>query len=70
MRKLWLLKDEIDIEEFHSYRLPSMRQFLEAVRARNPQAAAQAMNNHVRPLMALIRKAHETQAVATPEGAE
>jgi len=70
MRQLWLLKDEIDIEEFHSYGLPSMQQFVEAVKARDPQAAAQAMNNHVRPLMGLMRKAHSLQPVPASEGTE
>lgn len=62
MRKLWLLRDAIDIEEFHSYGLSSMRRLVEAVKARDPQAAAEAMQAHVRPLIELIGQAREGKA--------
>lgn len=67
MRKLWLPRDAIDIQAFHSYGLPSMRELVAAVKAHDPQAAAEAMNKHVQPLIYLLRQARETQ---TPEALE
>ena len=69
MRKLWLLKDAVNIEEFHSYGLPSMRRLVEAVKARDPQAAGEAMQAHVRPLIDLLRHAREDQPAAQAEQA-
>lgn len=59
LRKLWLVKDLIDIEQFHSYDLPSMKQFVQAVKDRNPQAACDAINAHVKPLLEIMIKVHE-----------
>ena len=59
LRKLWLVKDLIDIEEFHSYDLPSMKQFVQAVKNRDSQAACDAINAHVQPLLDLMLKAQD-----------
>jgi len=59
LRRLWLVKDLIDIEQFHSYDLPSMKQFVQAVKDRNPQAACDAINAHVKPLLDLMLTAQD-----------
>lgn len=59
LRKLWLVKDLIDIEEFHSYDLPSMKQFVQAVKNRDSQAACDAINAHVKPLLDLMLKTQD-----------
>jgi GntR family transcriptional repressor for pyruvate dehydrogenase complex len=60
MRKLWLLRASINTVEFHSYGLPSMHKMAEAVRARDPVAAVEAIQSHVGPLLGLLRQARES----------
>jgi len=59
LRKLWMVKDLIDIEQFHSFDLPSMKQFVQAVKNRDSQAACDAINAHVQPLLEIMIKVHE-----------
>lgn len=59
LRKLWLVKDLIDIEEFHSFDLLSMKQFVQAVKNRDPQAACDAINAHVQPVLELMLRAQD-----------
>lgn len=69
MRKLWMVKDSLNVEEFHSYGLPSMKDFVQAVKARNPEAAAQAINDHVKPLLNLMHHAYENKQAVKSDGA-
>jgi GntR family transcriptional repressor for pyruvate dehydrogenase complex len=61
LRKLWLVNDVIEVSELHHYGLPSMIDFVQAVKARNPKAAKEAIETHVQPLMDMIQQGFHKQ---------
>ena len=54
LRKIMLVNDMVEVLEMHPYGLPSMRQFVQAVKDRNPQSAQAAIEAHVKPLINFI----------------
>lgn len=63
LRKLWFLRDLIHLEDMHAYGIASMRAFVKAVQEKNPQAASEAIQLHVSPLMELIMRGVDAKKV-------
>jgi GntR family transcriptional repressor for pyruvate dehydrogenase complex len=59
LRKLWLVNSFLDVKEFHSYDLTSMRAFVQAIKDRDSEAAHDAMGTHVKPLLEIMLKSKD-----------
>ena len=55
LRRLFLNKSLVNVVELHPYGLPSMRAFVQAVKNRDPEQAKEAIQNHVQPLLDMLR---------------
>jgi GntR family transcriptional repressor for pyruvate dehydrogenase complex len=60
LRQILQISDTVDVTEFHTYGLPSMQKFLEAVKRRNPGAAQIAIDAHIQPLIAFFERSFES----------
>jgi len=61
LRRLWQLKDLINLVDMHSYGLLSMQQFVQAVRSKDPKAALAAIEAHIKPLIDLLKQGYENR---------
>ncbi len=56
LRQVMLVNDMVNVLDLHPYGLPTMQQFLQAVKERNPEEARAAINAHVTPLSNFIER--------------
>jgi GntR family transcriptional regulator, transcriptional repressor for pyruvate dehydrogenase complex len=54
LRQIFLVNDLTDVKEMCAYGLPTMKDFVQAVKERNPQEARLAIHAHIRPLVNFI----------------